>query len=99
MKIYQLLLILAALLFCSACNDEWTDEQYEQYVSLKAPINDQGVTRIYVRYKPDGEVTYQLPVVVSGSTFNDRNITARIAVDSDTLQTLNQERFQSRTDR
>lgn len=98
MKIYQLLLILAALLFCSACNDEWTDEQYEQYVSLKAPINDQGVTRIYVRYKPDGEVTYQLPVVVSGSTFNDRNITARIAVDSDTLQTLNQERFQSRTD-
>lgn len=89
---------MAAVFLFSACNDEWTEEQYEQYVSLKAPINDQGVTRIYVRYKPDGEVTYQLPVVVSGSTINNRNITARIEVDSDTLQTLNMERFQSRTD-
>lgn len=98
MKIKNLLFVLAALLFSSACNDEWKEEQYEHYVSFKAPINDQGVTRIYVRYKSEGEVTYQLPLIVSGSTLHNNDITAHVAVDSDTLQTLNYERFQSRND-
>ncbi len=98
MKKINLLFILAALIFCSACNDEWTDEQYDHYVSFKAPINDQGVTRIYVRYKQDGAASYQLPLIVSGSTLYDKDIVAHVAVDSDTLETLNYERFQSRTD-
>jgi hypothetical protein len=98
MKISKLLFILAAFICCSACNDEWKEEQYDHYVSFKAPINDQGVTRIYVRYKSEGAASYQLPLVVSGSTMNDKNITAHVAVDPDTLETLNYERFQNRTD-
>lgn len=98
MKKINLLFILAAMIFCSACNDEWTDEQYDHYVSFKAPINDQGVTRIYVRYKEEGAASYQLPLIVSGSTLYDKDIIAHIAVDSDTLETLNYERFQNRTD-
>lgn len=98
MKKSNLLFILAAFIFCSACNDEWNEEQYEHFVSFKAPINDQGVTRIYVRYNSEGAASYQLPVVVSGSTLYDKEITASIAVDSDTLETLNFERFQNRTD-
>lgn len=98
MKKNSLLFILAAFIFCSACNDEWNEEQYDHYVSFKAPINDKGVTRIYVRYKEDGAASYKLPLIVSGSTNNDKSITAHIAVDSDTLETLNYERFQSRTD-
>lgn len=96
-KIYYLFMLLT-LLLCSSCNDEWKDEQYEHYVSFKAPLNNQGVTRINVRYKSEGKVTYQLPLIVSGSTVNDRDLTVHVAVDSDTLQTLNYERFQSRTD-
>lgn len=96
-KIYYLFMPLT-LLLCSSCNDEWKDEQYEHYVSFKAPLNNQGVTRINVRYKSEGKVTYQLPLIVSGSTVNDRDLTVHVAVDSDTLQTLNRERFQNRTD-
>lgn len=98
MKINNLIFILTAFIFCSACNDEWKEEQYKHYVSFKAPINDQGVTRIYIRYNSKGEVAYQLPLIVSGSTPNNKDMTVRVAVDSDTLNSLNLERFQSRTD-
>ncbi|MBF6627896.1 MAG: DUF4973 domain-containing protein [Proteiniphilum sp.] len=98
MKKSNLFFILAAFIFCSACNDEWKEEQYEHFVSFKAPINDKGVTRIYVRYKTEGAASYKLPLIVSGSTLNDKSITAHVAVDSDTLETLNYERFQDRTD-
>lgn len=91
-----LVLAITALQF--ACNDEWKEEQYERYVSFKAPVDDNGVTRINVRYKRDGKTTHQLPVIVSGSTDNDRNMTVRVAVDPDTLKVLNVERFQSRLD-
>ncbi len=97
-KIYSLVLILTVLLFISSCNDEWEKEQYQSYVSFKAPINERGVTRINVRYKSEGLVTYQLPLIVSGTKTNDKNMTVHVAVDSDTLRTLNLERFQSRTD-
>jgi hypothetical protein len=97
-KTYGLLLVTAIMTLCASCNKEWTDEQYEQYISFKAPIGDNGVSQVSVRYKSQGEVTYQLPVVVSGSTTNDRDITVHVAVDSDTLQQLNSERFQSRVD-
>ncbi len=97
-RIYNLLTIVTALILCSSCNDEWKNEQYERYISFKAPIDAKGVTPIYVRYKSDGNVAYQLPLIVSGSTTNDQNITVHVAVDPDTLQVLNYERFQNRTD-
>jgi hypothetical protein len=97
-KILGLLLLPAALVWCASCNDEWTEEQYEHYISFKAPLGDNGVSQISVRYKADGVVTYRLPLIVSGSTDNDRDITVHVAVDSDTLKQLNEERFQSRTD-
>ena len=94
-KIYICLSLLAVIVLGTACNNEWEDEQYEQYVSFKAPIasGGDGVTTIYVRYKDNGKVTYQLPIIVSGSTVNGQDRDIRIAVDKDTLETLNIERF------
>jgi Domain of unknown function (DUF1735). len=97
-KIYSLLLTMIALGLCVSCNDEWKDEQFKHLISFKAPINHQGVTPVYVRYKPDGKITYQLPLLVSGSTDNDKNLTVHIAEDADTLNVLNQERFSTRTE-
>ena len=97
-KVYILLSMIAVIVFCSSCNDEWKDEQYEQYISFKAPINNLGVTSIYIPYYSDQKVSYQLPVIVSGSTDNDKNITVHVGVDSDTLRILNKERFQDRED-
>ena len=37
-NIYAYLMILATVTLSAACNNEWEDEQYEQYVSFKAPI-------------------------------------------------------------
>ncbi len=66
---------------------------------LKAPINSDGVSRINVRYRSgDEKTTFQLPVIVSGSTTNERNITVHVGLDTDTLEVLNQERFNNRTD-
>ena len=62
-------------------------------VSLKAPINDGEVSSIYVRYKPNGEVIYNLPVLVSGSTPLDKDLDVRIAVDPDTLNAMNEANF------
>lgn len=92
-KIYISLVILVMALLGSSCNDEWNDEQYEQYISFKAPIGNKGVTDIYVRYKQNGKVTYKLPLIVSGSLVNNADRTVRIAVDPDTLAQLNSERF------
>lgn len=97
-KIYGLLTLLAVIVFGSSCNDEWKDEQYEQYVSFKAPINNDGVSPIYVRYNSEGKTTYELPLIVSGSTNNTSERNVHIAVDSDTLKVLNFERFQNRED-
>lgn len=89
---------MTTLMFCVSCNDEWKDEQFKQLVSFKAPINSQGVTPIYIRYKPDGKVTYQLPLIVSGSTDNNNNLAVHVTEDPDTLTVLNQERFSTRTE-
>lgn len=91
-KIYTYLVLTAAM-FATSCNDEWKDEQYEQYVSFKAPINDTGVTDIYVKYKEGGKASYKLPVIVSGSTANGQDRTVHIGVDTDTLDILNTARF------
>ncbi len=95
-NIYQILFLLVILVMYSACNDEWEDEQFEHYVSFKAPLDDNGVTPVYVRYKADGAVTYQLPLIVSGSTDNKQNLQIHIDVDTDTLSDHNYARFQSR---
>src|SRR5690554_6712481 len=97
-NIFSLLLICSILLLGISCNDEWKDEQYKRYVSFKAPLNDQGVTRIYVRYKEEGSTTYKLPLIVSGSTTNSESMTAHVALDPDTLTILNMEQYQDRTE-
>lgn len=97
-KVYNCLIVLIALFAGSSCNDEWEDEQFEHYVSFKAPVGDKGCTNINIRYKKDGKVTYQLPLVVSGSTMNDQDLTVHVAVDPDTLSVFNQERFSTRTE-
>ncbi len=92
----------------TSCNDEWEDEQYQQYVSFRAPLNDQGVTSVYVPYTRKnadgtplfgpGKSNYQLPVIVSGSTHNGSNLTVHVAHDPDTLKALNWGRFATRTE-
>ena len=97
--------ITATLAVLTACNDEWKEEQYEHYISFKAPLNDNGVTAVYVpftRHNDDGQPLYgktgishyELPVIVSGTTTNNRDITVKFG-HSDTLSVLNVERFGS----
>lgn len=92
-KIYLYAIALVASLLSISCNDEWKDEQYEQYVSFKAPIGGNGVTDIYVRYNEGGKVTYKLPLIISGSVSNNSNREVHVGVDTDTLGTLNAARF------
>ena len=105
-KISLILASLAGLLMLTtACNDEWKEEQFEHYISFKAPLNDDGVSAIYVPYtrkatngqSVEGVSSYQLPIIVSGTTDNPSDITVSIA-RSDTLSTLNYKQFQNRTD-
>lgn len=97
---YLYLPVILCLLFTfAACNDEWEDELYGKMISLKAPINRDDVSIIYLRYKPnDSIVTYKLPVIVSGSQKNDKDYKVRINVDNDTLTALNFDKFTKRED-
>lgn len=92
------MLILTSAFSFIACNDEWKDELYTHMVSLKAIINYEDVSRIYVRYKTDGHSTFDLPVIVSGSLKNDKDLNVKIAVDNDTLAILNEAKYTQRTD-
>jgi Domain of unknown function (DUF1735). len=97
-----------SLLLLTACNDEWKEEQYEHYIGFRAPLDDNGVTAIYVpfsRHNDDGSLTfgqgksnYLLPVIVSGTTTNPADITVHVAHDTDTLGILNYQRFQNRSE-
>ena len=89
---------MIAVVLCTSCNDEWEKEQYVHWVSFKAPLNEQGVTSVYVRYKSEGKATYQLPLIVSGSLVNEKDLTVHVGLDTDTLKVLNPERFGSRTE-
>ncbi|TDQ07139.1 DUF4973 domain-containing protein [Pedobacter metabolipauper] len=95
---YKCIVALALIASFGSCNDEWTDELYVKMVSFKAPVGTEGVTEVYLRYKKDGEVEYNLPVIVSGSQENDKDMQIQIGVDNDTLNVLNQEKYQYRTD-
>lgn len=95
--IYAVLLSILFLSFYS-CNDEWKDELYVKMVSLKAPINNEEVSAIYLRYKPEGKITYKLPVIVSGSLNNEHDLNVRIGIDNDTLAILNNSKYSTRTD-
>ncbi|MCH3991516.1 MAG: DUF4973 domain-containing protein [Prevotella sp.] len=95
MNLFLLPFIIIAMI---SCNDEWTDELYTHYVSFKAPLNSKGVTDVYVKYREDSTSTYQLPMIVSGTTTNPKNLYVKVALDLDTLNTLNYERFQNRHD-
>lgn len=95
-KIYIGMLLVCSVF--SACNDEWKDELYEQMVSFRAPVDGTGVSNIYLRYKEDGKTSYELPVIVSGSTDNARDLDVKIGVDNDTLHTLNVGKYLGRTD-
>lgn len=90
------MLLLVAVLALASCNDEWKDEQFSQMVSFKSVPNDLGVTDTYIRYKPGGEVTYELPIIVSGSTLNKKSYKVHVAVDPDTLADLNVRKFGGR---
>ena len=57
-----------------------------------------GVTDIYIKYRPNGLITYRLPVIMSGSTIKDQKTEVAIAIDSDTLKSINWEYFHNRTD-
>jgi len=95
---YKCIVALALMSSLGACNDEWTDELYTKMVSFKAPVGNEGVTEVYLRYKKDGEVEYNLPVIVSGSQENDKDLNVQIGIDGDTLNIFNQQKFQYRTD-
>ena len=113
-NIFAIFALTFTTLFFTSCNKDWEEEQYEHYISFRAPLGTSdkygqgtGTTSIYVPYtrKSDGVPTmgsgrsnYQLPMIVSGSTTNDRNITVHVAHDPDTLVQLNKARFSTRTD-
>ena len=99
-RFYIYLTVLIGVFFIlSGCNDEWESELYSRMISLKAPINRDDVSVIYLRYKPNNEsVTFKLPVIVSGSRKNDKDYMVRIGVDNDTLDYLNLDKYTDRSD-
>lgn len=97
-KISIYLVFFSILLSFSSCNDEWEDELYVKMVSFKAPVDSEGVSKVYIRYRENGEGSYNLPVLVSGSKMNESVLDVKIAVDEDTLQALNEAKFLVRDD-
>lgn len=98
MKRYITYFIMAGALALGACNDEFDKEVFRHEIGLKSVLNSEGTTNVYLRYEANGEATYNLPVIVGGSTMNPSDIDVRIAVDPDTLATMNQERYKDRED-
>ncbi len=97
-KLYTGIAIAALAFGFSACNNEWKEELYTQMVSLKARIGNEGVSEVYLRYNKNGEVIYNLPVIVSGSQSSHQDMYVKIEVDPDTLTVFNKEKYQQRTD-
>lgn len=97
-NIYYLFLAMVAAMCCVSCNNEWESEQFTQIVSFKAVPNSVGVTATHVRYNPGGTKRYELPIILSGSTMNTHSRTIHIAIDKDTLDALNRERYGERSE-
>ena len=108
-KIYALAALAALTVTGISCNDEFVEEQYEHYISFRSPLDEKGVTNIYVPYTRtdmlgnpteggEGQSSYRLPMIVSGSLENQQDITVHIAHDPDTLDILNEARYATRTD-
>ncbi|WP_207534607.1 DUF4973 domain-containing protein [Desertivirga arenae] len=92
-NIYIIFLAITSALCFISCNDEWENEQFVQMASFKAEPNDQGVTPSYLRYNPEGKVRFNLPIIISGSTPNNKPRTIHIGLDPDTLARLNHEEY------
>jgi hypothetical protein len=95
-KNYIMMALSAALLLlpAAACNEEWESEQYEKTVSFVKS----GYTEVFLKYRTDGVTAYKIPLVVSGSTFNNENVEVTVELDPDTMQGLNFGRFRYRED-
>lgn len=93
-RISYYILTVIAVLSLAGCNDEWKDELYMHSVSFAK----NGVYDIHMRYNKEGKVTYQVPVLVSGSTEIEKGIEVHVGLDTDTLDVMNYERFRDRTD-
>lgn len=93
-KIYYLTGLLL-LTIISACNKEWENELFTKYVAFAK----NGVVQIAVKYKEEGgKIPVKIPIVLSGSTANNSDVQVTIALDKDTLQNLNFDRFRLRED-
>jgi hypothetical protein len=78
-----------------SCNDEWEDEQYIKEVAFVRS----GYTETFLNSNAvDGIIHYKIPIEISGSTVNDRDVTVNIALDPDTLADYNRETFFTRGD-
>lgn len=97
-KLHITIFLFSLLVIFGSCNDEWKDEQFEHLVSFKAPLTNEGISNIYVRYRGDEKTVFQQPLIISGSTTVEQGMTVHVAVDPDTLDVLNYERFQNRDD-
>lgn len=97
-KINITLLLFSLIIIFSSCNDEWKDEQFENYISFKAPLSGEGIANIFIRYRDSEKTVFQQPLIVSGSTTISKDLNVKISVDPDTLNVLNYERFQNRDD-
>jgi len=94
-SIYTWAAALGCMLLLASCNDEWTDEQYEKYLSFVHP----GETNIYLKYDAQGgKKTHRIPVQVVGSQISGHDIKVDIAIDNDTLAKFNYDNFHSRED-
>lgn len=99
MRFLYLTALIGILMVMPSCNNEWEDELYSRMISLKAPINRDDVSVIYLKYKPNEEmVKFKLPVIVSGSQTNDKNYSVKIGIDNDTLNSLNFDKYTDRQD-
>ena len=98
--IIMMIPLIMIIMFQISCTgewreNEWEDEQYEKYISfVRSGYND-----TYLNTNTaDGMVHYKIPIVVSGSTNNNRDITVTVALDPDTLVDYNKATFFTRTD-
>lgn len=94
MKKGYILALISCMMLCS-CNKEWQDELFRKSVSF---VNN-GVVEIHVKYNAEGGmIPVKVPVILSGSTANNSNVSVTVDLDKDTLTNLNFERFRLRND-